>query len=246
MLSNEVALVTGGSRGIGKEIAITLAKNNAKVAINYSNSELEALKVVDEIKLLGSKAIAVKADISQISQVEQMVEKVEKELGKPSILINNAGVTRDGLLMRMKEEDWDKVIDINLKGAYNCSKLCVKSMVKAKKGNIINVSSIVGIFGNAGQVNYAASKAGLIGFTKSLAKEVASRGIRVNCIAPGFIETEMTASLPEEMVHKLKSQISLGRLGTVQDVAQLVLFLVSPSASYITGEVIKIDGGLSL
>ncbi len=246
MLKNEIALVTGGSRGIGKAIALKLAQEGAFVVVNYTSNDEEAKRVVAEIAADGNKAIAIKADISNFSEAENLVKEIEEKVGKVTILINNAGITRDGLLMRMKEDDWDKVINVNLKGAFNCTKACIKNMIKGKKGNIINVSSVVGLSGNAGQANYAASKAGLVGFTKSLAKEVGSRGIRVNCVAPGFIQTEMTSKLPDDMVSKIKENIALGELGSPEDVAQLVLFLVSPAASYITGEVIKIDGGLNL
>ncbi len=246
MLTNEVALVTGGSRGIGEAISFALARNNAMVAVNYTSDVAAAKKTVETIIAMGKKAVACQADISKYDQVEEMIKKIEEELGQITILVNNAGVTRDGLMMKMKEEDWDKVLDINLKGAYNCIKHCMRKMVKNKKGNIINISSIVGIVGNPGQCNYSASKAGLIGLTKSLAKEVGNRGIRVNCIAPGFIATSMTEQLPADMIDKIKGQISLGSLGTVENIADVVLFLVSPSASYITGEVIKVDGGLNI
>lgn len=245
MLSGEVALVTGGSRGIGKAIAIALAKANAAVVVN-SIDEQEALDVAKELNALGKKAIGIKADVANYAEVESLVKQVQNSFGNITILINNAGITKDGLLMRMKEEDWDKVLDINLKGTFNCTKACIKDMVKQKKGNIVNISSVVGISGNAGQTNYAASKAGVIGFTKSLAKEVGNRGIRVNAVAPGFIDTDMTSKLPKELITKIKEQIPLGSLGTPEDVADLVMFLVSPAAKYITGEVIKVDGGLNL
>ncbi|MBS3970775.1 MAG: 3-oxoacyl-[acyl-carrier-protein] reductase [Clostridia bacterium] len=245
MLSGEVALVTGGSRGIGKAIATALAKANAAVVVN-SIDEQEAIDVAQELNALGKEAVGIKADVSNTAEVEALVKQVQDRFGSITILINNAGITKDGLLMRMKEEDWDKVLDINLKGTYNCTRACIKDMVKQKKGSIVNISSVVGISGNAGQTNYAASKAGVIGFTKSLAKEVGNRGIRVNAVAPGFIDTDMTGKLPEELVARIKEQIPLGSLGAPEDVADLVMFLVSPAAKYITGEVIKVDGGLNL
>lgn len=245
MLSGEVALVTGGSRGIGKAIATVLAKANAAVVVN-SIDEQEAIDVAQELNALGKEAVGIKADVSNTAEVEALVKQVQDRFGSITILINNAGITKDGLLMRMKEEDWDKVLDINLKGTYNCTRACIKDMVKQKKGSIVNISSVVGISGNAGQTNYAASKAGVIGFTKSLAKEVGNRGIRVNAVAPGFIDTDMTGKLPEELVARIKEQIPLGSLGAPEDVADLVMFLVSPAAKYITGEVIKVDGGLNL
>lgn len=214
--------------------------------MNYANNAEEADKIVNEIKALGKEAIAIKADISNASEVEELIRKIENTFGKVTILINNAGITKDGLLMRMKNEDWDQVIDINLTGAFNCSRACVKNMLKQRKGTIINISSVVGVSGNPGQTNYAASKAGLIGFGKSLAKEVGGRGIRVNTVAPGFIETEMTEKLSQELVNKVKEGIPLGFFGKPEDVAELVLFLASPAAKYITGEVIKVDGGLNL
>ncbi len=245
MLTGEIALVTGGSRGIGKAISIALAKANATVVVNSIDEE-EAISVANEIQSFGINAVAFKADISNPAEVESMVQHIQEKLGKITILINNAGITKDGLLMRMKEEDWDAVLNINLKGTYNCTKACIKDMIKQRKGNIVNISSVVGISGNAGQTNYAASKAGVIGFSKSLAKEVGNRGIRVNAVAPGFIDTVMTEKLTQDMVNKIKEQIPLGTLGAPEDVADLVLFLVSPSAKYITGEVIKVDGGLNL
>ncbi|WP_028307379.1 3-oxoacyl-[acyl-carrier-protein] reductase [Desulfitibacter alkalitolerans] len=245
MLSGEVALVTGGSRGIGKAIATALALANAAVVVN-SIDEQEAADTAQELNALGKKAVGIRGDVSNSEEVEALVKQVQDIYGKITILINNAGITKDGLLMRMKEEDWDKVLDINLKGTFNCTKACIKDMVKQKKGSIVNISSVVGISGNAGQTNYSASKAGVIGFTKSLAKEVGNRGIRVNAVAPGFIDTDMTGKLPEELVARIKEQIPLGSLGAPEDVADLVMFLVSPAAKYITGEVIKVDGGLNL
>ncbi|NLZ54575.1 MAG: 3-oxoacyl-[acyl-carrier-protein] reductase [Thermoanaerobacteraceae bacterium] len=244
-LTGKVCLVTGGSRGIGKSICLQLAKDNACVIVNYSSDKNKAAQVVREIENIGQKAMMYKADVSSSDQVSKMVDDVISEFGRIDILVNNAGVTRDSLILRMKEQDWDRVIDINLKGIFNTSKACAKYMIKQKQGKIINISSIVGIYGNAGQVNYAASKAGIIGFTKSLAKELGSRGITVNAVAPGFIETDMTTLLLEKN-SDIASKIPMKRLGRPQDVADLVTFLASEKADYITGQLIAIDGGMTL
>lgn len=244
-LTGKVCLVTGGSRGIGKSICLQLAKDNACVIVNYSSDKNKAAQVVREIENIGQKAMMYKADVSSSDQVSKMVDDVISEFGRIDILVNNAGVTRDSLILRMKEQDWDRVIDINLKGIFNTSKACAKYMIKQKQGKIINISSIVGIYGNAGQVNYAASKAGIIGFTKSLAKELGSRGITVNAVAPGFIETDMTTLLLEKN-SDIASKIPMKRLGRPQDVANLVTFLASEKADYITGQLIAIDGGMTL
>jgi len=244
-LADKVCLVTGGSRGIGRAICLRLAQEGANVVVNYSTGEDMASQVVREIKKLGQRAIMYKADVSSFDQVSKMIDDIVKEFGRIDILVNNAGVTKDALILRMSEQDWDKVIDVNLKGVFNASRACVKYMVKQRKGKIINISSIVGIYGNAGQVNYAASKAGIIGFTKSLAKELGSRGITVNAVAPGFIKTDMTASFLEKE-DQIVSRIPLKRLGNPDEVANLVVFLASGKADYITGQIIAIDGGMTL
>lgn len=244
MLKDKVALVTGGSRGIGRAIAISLAKNGANIAINYSNSSEKAEKMLEEIKALGVNAISVKADVSNEEDVNNLVKTIEKELGKIDILVNNAGITKDNLLIRMKTEDFEDVIDVNLKGTFLCTKAVSRAMMKKKYGKIINITSVVGITGNAGQANYSASKAGVIGFTKSMAKELGSRGIRVNAVAPGFIDTEMTQVLSEEIKTTMINNIPLNAFGNPEDIANLVVFLASSSADYITGQVINVDGGM--
>ena len=243
-LEGKVALVTGGSRGIGRAIALLLAKRGADVAINFAGNEAAAQATVDEIKALGRKAIMIKADVAVNAACVAMVDQVVQEFGKIDILVNNAGITRDGLLMRMKEEDWDAVLNTNLKSAYNCSKAAVKYMMKARAGRIVSISSVVGLMGNAGQANYAAAKAGIIGFTMALAKEVASRGITVNSVAPGFVNTDMTKVLPEKVVENLKAAIPLAKLGEPEDIAKAVAFLVSDDAAYITGQTLHVDGGM--
>ncbi|MCR4695382.1 MAG: 3-oxoacyl-[acyl-carrier-protein] reductase [Pseudobutyrivibrio sp.] len=239
-----LALVTGGSRGIGSVIAINLAKSGYDVAICYSGNEKAAEETVEKIKEAGVKAMALKADVSDPDQVSKMFSDIKEEMGNVDVLVNNAGITRDGLLISMSEESFDAVIDINLKGTFNCTKLAVKDMMRAKHGRIINISSIVGINGNAGQANYAASKAGLIGFTKSVAREYGSKGITVNAVAPGFIETVMTESLPEKVKEAYLGQIPVKRFGSAEDVAAAVEFLASDKASYITGQVLEVTGGM--
>ena len=242
-LKDKVALVTGGGRGIGKAIVLALAKEGADIVTCDIN--LESLKeVAAEVEKLGRKVLILKTDVSKMGEVEEMVKKALDKFTKIDILVNNAGITRDNLILRMSEEEWDQVLDINLKGTFNCLKTVTRPMMKARSGRIINIASVVGIMGNPGQANYAASKAGIIGLTKSAAKELASRGINVNAIAPGFIETTMTEALGDEAKEKLTSQIPLKRLGEVADVANLVVFLASDDASYITGEVVKVDGGM--
>lgn len=243
-LEGRTALVTGASRGIGRAIAIYLAELGAQVAVNYSSSEQRAIEVVEAIKEKGRRAIAVKADVSNPQEVEAMFEKVLNEFGDLHILVNNAGITRDALLIRMKQEDWDAVLDTNLKGVYNCSKAAAKIMIKKRRGKIINISSVVGVAGNAGQSNYAAAKAGVIGFSKAIARELAPRNIQVNVVAPGFIETDMTAALPESIRQEMLKQIPLGRYGDPMDVAYVVGFLASDKSRYITGQVIHVDGGM--
>jgi len=242
---SKTAIVTGGSRGIGKATAIALAKEGCDIVINYANQESQALEVVEEIKSLGREADAVKADVSILAESEEMVNICLDKYGKVDILINNAGITRDSLIMRMKEDDWDKVINTNLKGTFNCTKSVIRPMVKQKMGRIINIASVIGLSGNPGQANYAAAKAGVIGFTKSIAKEVASRGIMVNAVAPGYIQTEMTDVLSTEAREKIMSHIPLERLGNPGDIAEAVKFLAL-YASYITGQVIVVDGGMAM
>ena len=241
---NKVALVTGATRGIGKEIAITFAKAGYDVAINYRKANEDLENVKNEIEAMGAKCFTVQGDVSNFGDTERFVKEIIDEYGKIDVLVNNAGITKDTLLMRMKKEDFNQVIDVNLGGTFNVTKNVINYMLKAKKGRIINISSVVGVSGNAGQTNYAASKAGIIGFTKSLAKEVASRNILVNAVAPGFIETDMTNVLKGEVKEEIAKQIPLKRLGTVSDVANVVKFLASDESSYITGQVINVDGGM--
>jgi 3-oxoacyl-[acyl-carrier protein] reductase len=243
-LDNKVALVTGGSRGIGKEIALELAKNGVNIGITYVNNEVKAREVIDEIKSYGIKAIGIKADVSVEEDVLRMIKSIEEELGTIDILVNNAGVTKDNLIIRMKEEDWDEVMSVNLKGTFLCTKAVSRIMMKKRYGKIINITSVVGIMGNIGQGNYSASKAGVIGFTKSMAKELASRGIRVNAIAPGFIETDMTEVLKEDIKETMLKSIPLNTFGSPKDIANLVVFLASEKSDYITGQVINVDGGM--
>ena len=239
-----VALITGAAKGIGKQIALTLAKNGYDIAINYrtENEELENLK--KQIEENNVKCLLVKGDVSNYEDCESFVKETVDNLGSIDVLVNNAGITKDMLIMRMKKEDFEQVIDINLVGTFNVTKNVVPYMMKARSGNIVNISSVVGISGNAGQTNYSASKAGIIGFTKSLAKEVASRNIRVNAVAPGFIETSMTDVLKDEIKEEIAKNIPLKRMGKPEDVANVVKFLVSEDSSYITGQVINIDGGM--
>ena len=246
MLKDKVALVTGASRGIGKAIAIHLAANGAKVAVNYSSSESSAIEVAEIIKKNGGTAEIFKARVNVESEVEEMFTAIEKSLGVVDILVNNAGITKDNLLMRMKTEEWDSVIDVNLKGTFLCTRRAVKGMMKNRYGKIINISSVVGFAGNAGQFNYSATKAGVIGMTKSAAIELASRGIRVNAVAPGFIETDMTASLTDEVKAAYLEKIPLKSLGKPEDIANAVAYLASPLSDYMTGQTLHLNGGMYL
>ena len=244
LLDGKTALVTGASRGIGRAVALALAAAGARVAINYAGNVKAAEEVKASIEAAGGTAILCQADIADSAAVEAMIADVVKEFGAIDILVNNAGITRDTLLMRMKDEDFAKVLDTNLKGVFYCTKAVSKLMMKKRAGRIINMASVVGLVGNAGQTNYAAAKAGVIGFSKSAAKELASRGITVNVVAPGFIGTDMTAGLPESVKEKMLTDIPLGRMGEPEDVANAVLFLASDQASYITGQVVNVDGGM--
>ena len=246
MLKGKVALVTGASRGIGKAIALGLAENGAAVAVNYSSSESSALEVAEIIRKNGGKAEIFKARVNEEAEVEEMFSAVEKKLGPVDILVNNAGITKDNLLMRMKTEEWDMVIDVNLKGAFLCTRRALKGMMKNRYGKIINISSVVGFSGNAGQFNYSATKAGVIGMTKSAALECASRGIRVNADAPGFIETDMTASISDDMKAAYMEKIPLKSLGKPEDIANAVIYLASPLSDYMTGQTLHLNGGMYL
>ena len=241
----KTAIVTGGSRGIGRGIALRLAKGGANVVITYAGNAAAAEEVVSAMTALGVKAAAVQADAADMASAASVVAAAIELGGTVDILVNNAGITRDNLLMRMKDEEFDAVINTNLRGVYAMMKAVAKPMMKARYGRIVNISSVVGIYGNAGQINYAAAKAGVIGMTKSLAKELGSRGITCNAVAPGFIETDMTAVLPEDVKEKLKGEIVLGRLGQPSDIAEAVAFLASDNASYITGQVLEVAGGLT-
>ena len=241
---NKLALITGGTRGIGKQIALTFAKDGYDIAINYRTENDDLKNIKKEIEANNVKCFSVQGDVTKFEDCEKFVKQIVEEFGKIDVLVNNAGITRDTLLMRMKEEDFRQVIDTNLIGTFNVTKNVISYMMKAKNGRIINISSVVGISGNAGQTNYAASKAGIIGFTKSLAKEVASRNITVNAVAPGFVDTQMTSVLKDDIKEEIAKKIPLKRMGTPQDVANVVKFLASSDSSYITGQVIHVDGGM--
>ena len=243
-LSNKVAVVTGASRGIGRAIALHLAELGAKVVVNYSGNQAKAQEVVSEIEANGGAAIAVQANVADPDDVAKLMKQAIETYGSLDILVNNAGITRDNLLMRMKEEDWDAVMNTNLKGVFLCTKAVARQMMKQRAGRIINIASIVGVAGNAGQANYVAAKAGVIGLTKTAAKELAARNIYVNAVAPGFIDTEMTEELPEENKAQMLSQIPLAKLGKPEDVAKVVAFLASDDASYMTGQTLHVDGGM--
>lgn len=241
---SKVALITGATRGIGKQIALTLAKEGFSIAMNYRTENEELLEAKKEIENLGVECVCVQADVSQFEDCKNMIKQTIEKLGKIDVVVNNAGITKDGLIMRMKEEDFTQVIDINLTGTFNVTRNVIPYMIKQKSGRIINISSVVGITGNAGQTNYSASKAGIIGFTKSLAREVASRNILVNAVAPGFIATDMTSVLSDAVKETINTQIPLKRMGSAQDVANIVKFLTSEDSSYVTGQVIQVDGGM--
>ncbi|RXI98041.1 3-oxoacyl-[acyl-carrier-protein] reductase [Anaerobacillus alkaliphilus] len=246
MLKGKAALVTGASRGIGRAIAIELARHGVNVAVNFAGNAQKAEEVVAEVQSFGVQAIAIKADVANSDEVTAMVKQTIEAFGSLDILVNNAGITRDGLIIRMKEEDWDAVINTNLKGVFNCSKAVTRQMMKQRFGRIINISSVVGVLGNAGQANYVAAKAGVIGLTKTLARELANRNITVNAVAPGFIETDMTDELPEEIKQELLKQIPLAKLGKAEDIASVVRFLVSEDANYMTGQTLHVDGGMAM
>lgn len=243
-LEGKTAVVTGASRGIGRSIALQLAKEGANVVVNYSGNEQKANEVVAEVEQFGRKSIAIQANVSNSEQVDAMIKQTIETFGQIDILVNNAGITRDMLLMRMKEEDFDAVIETNLKGVFLCTKAVTRPMLKKRSGRIVNIASVVGLMGNPGQANYVAAKAGVIGLTKTTAKELASRGITVNAVAPGFIATDMTDTLKEEYKDELLKQIPLARLGEPEDIAKMVAFLCSEDASYVTGQTINVDGGM--
>ena len=243
-LTGKVALVTGASRGIGQATAIDLAKAGADIVVNFIGNEAVAQETVEAIEALGRKAIKIKADVGNAEDVQAMVDEAVAAFGHIDILVNNAGITRDGLLIRMKDSDWDEVLNINLKGVYLVTKAVAKLMVKQRAGRIINMTSVSGVTGNVGQANYAAAKAGVIGFTKTCAKELAARGITVNAVAPGFIETAMTDVLPEKLKEGIAATVPFGRMGQPEEIASVVTFLASDFASYITGQVLNVDGGM--
>ncbi|WP_174733894.1 3-oxoacyl-[acyl-carrier-protein] reductase [Mesobacillus harenae] len=243
-LEGKVALVTGGSRGIGREIALQLAKEGANVVVNYAGSEAKANEVADEIKSLGREAAAIQGDVANADAVAEMIKETVDRFGRLDILVNNAGITKDNLLMRMKESEWDDVINTNLKGVFLCTKAVSRQMMKQRSGRIINISSVVGVSGNPGQANYVAAKSGVIGLTKTAAKELAPRGITVNAVAPGFITTDMTDKLTEEVKTEMLKQIPLARFGEPGDIAKVVVFLASEDSSYMSGQTLHVNGGM--
>lgn len=245
VLNGRVAIVTGSSRGIGRAVALALAKRGAAVVVNYAANSAAAQEVAEAVKASGGRPLVYQANVSEPVEADALVKAAISEFGRVDILVNNAGITRDSLILRMKDEDWDAVLGTNLKGAFNCIRAVSRSMVKNRYGRIINMSSVVGVIGNIGQANYCAAKAGLIGLTKAMAKELGSRNITVNAVAPGFITTEMTAGLPEEVKLKMLGQVPLDRFGSPEEVAELVAFLASDAAGYITGQTVTIDGGMS-
>lgn len=243
---NKIVLVTGAGRGIGSSIAKRFASEGAEVIVNYSGNDEAAQKTVDEITATGGQAQKYKCSVNDSESVKVMIDEIIKKFGRIDILVNNAGITKDGLMLRMTDEDFDRVIDVNLKGTFNCTKYVSKYMLKQKSGKIINISSVVGLSGNAGQVNYSASKAGIIGITKSAAKELSSRGITVNAVAPGYVDTDMTKVLSDNIGNEILKNIPLQRMGNVEDISNCVAFLASEDASYITGQVISVDGGMHI
>lgn len=244
MLKSKNAIITGATRGIGREIAFTLVKNGANVAINYRSLDENVERLIEELKSYGTKIVAVKCDISNEEEIKTLISEAKKELGSIDILVNNAGITKDGLLVRMKESDFNDVIDVNLKGTFLATREASAIMMRQRYGKIINIASVVGVVGNAGQCNYAASKAGVIGFSKSAARELAGRNITVNVVAPGFVATDMTEKLSEKLKENMLQSIPLKRMGEPKDIANLVLFLASDLSNYITGQVINVDGGM--
>lgn len=244
MLKGKNAIITGASRGIGREIALTLAENGANIVINYRNYNNEIEALVKDIEAKCVKIVTVKCDVSNFEEVENLISEAKEKLGSIDILVNNAGITKDGLLMRMKQEDFESVLDVNLKGVFNTTKLITPIMMKQRTGKIINISSVVGLVGNAGQCNYAASKAGVIGFSKSIARELAPRGVNINVVAPGYIDTDMTNGLSDKVKESILQTIPMKKMGSTKDVANLVLFLSSGLSDYITGQVINVDGGM--